>query len=342
MSSNLVNITEAERKLADRVNPAVTGNLALTSQTGGLAFTNAGEAMEFAKLMALSQIGVRKHLRGNPGACLAIVVQAVEWRMSPYAVANKSYNVNDQIAYESQLIQAVILQRAPIKGRFKVKYEGEGERRVCTVSATLSDGDSVDYRSPEFGKITPKNSPLWKSDPDQQQFYYSARALCRRHFPDVLLGVYAEDEIERDPERARDVTPKPRTLAGRLDALAAEGAGQVEDVAHDPETGEVHPDHEDSGEAPPSAPAEDAGAASPSHAPASAPDDDFPGDRPMRSQAAQKVFDAAMAKARRGSETLRRHLRTINEADEALLGEAEHDALGDAAAQADAAAAGQG
>lgn len=229
----MIEITDTEKRIAGRLDTSIAGALEVSRQAGGLEFRNAGEAMEFAKMMALSQIGVRKHLRGNVGACLAITVQAVEWGMSPFAVANKSYLVNDQIAYESQLVQAVILRRAPIKGRFQFAYTGEGERRRCKVTATLKDGDVVDYQTPEMGKIPVKNSPLWKGDPDQQLSYYAGRALCRRHFPDVLLGVYDIDELEdkpRDPERARDVTP--RTLAARLDALAADEPEIPDPVAY--------------------------------------------------------------------------------------------------------------
>lgn len=228
-TTSLVEISSKEQELAKRVDSRVTGGLEVSGRAGGLAFRTATEAMEFAKLMALSHVAVPKHLRGNPGACLAVTIQAVEWGMSPYAVANKSYSVNDRLSYESQLVQAVILKRAPIKGRFGVEYSGDGGKRRCHVSAVLADGSGVvEYVSPEFDKITPKNSPLWKSDPDQQQFYYSGRALCRRHFPDVLLGIYDRDEIEpAGPESARDVTP-PRSLAERMDALAA---GPAEDAA---------------------------------------------------------------------------------------------------------------
>jgi hypothetical protein len=234
---SMIDVAATERRVAERIDQSIAGGLAFSRGAGGIAFTNAGEAMEFAKMMAVSQIGVRKHLRGNVGACLAITVQSIEWGMSPFAVANKSYLVNDQIAYESQLVQAVILKRAPIKGRFKVEYIGAGGKRQCKVSATLLDGEVVDYTSPEFDKITPKNSPLWKSDPDQQQFYYSGRALCRRHFPDVLLGVYDVDELPeapRDPSGARNITPVTRTLESRLDALA-----DVVDAGHDQAVGEV-------------------------------------------------------------------------------------------------------
>lgn len=212
-----------EERLEKRLDPTISRELAVSDNAGGLAFSNAGQAMEFAKLMALSSTAVPKHLRGNPGACLAIVIQAVEWRLSPYAVANKSYSVNDRIAYESQLVQAVVLQRAPIKGRFQVHYSGEKEERTCHVSAELKDGTMVDYTSPPVGAIPVKNSPLWKGDPDQQLYYYSARALCRRHFPDVLLGIYARDELDDapaiGPDRARDVTPPP-VAAMTLDEFA--------------------------------------------------------------------------------------------------------------------------
>ncbi|WP_430912871.1 recombinase RecT [Methylobacterium sp. sgz302541] len=224
-AGNALSISDTERRIAERIDPETTRRLAVSDAAGGLSFVDMAQVMEFAKLMAVSAVAVPKHLRGNPGACVAVVMQAVEWRMSPYAVANKSYSVNDRLAYESQLVQAVILQRAPIKGRFKVEYFGEGDRRKCRVTAALNDGsgETVSYESPEFGKIQPKNSPLWKTDPDQQQFYYSGRALCRRHFPDVLLGVYAKDELEdagRDPAQARDVSP-PKGLDAKLDALAA-------------------------------------------------------------------------------------------------------------------------
>jgi hypothetical protein len=232
-----------EDKIAARIDQGTANALAVTERAGGVDFTNTAQAMEFAKMMSIGGIAVPKHVRGNPGVALAIVFQAIEWRMSPIALANKSYVVNDRLAYESQQIQAVILQRAPLKGRpharFKIEFDGEGEKRTCRVSALLEDGDTVDYTSPPRGRISPQNSPLWKTDPDQQLFYYSARALCRRHFPDVLLGVYSRDELEDSPrigpDHARDVTPQ--TLAEKLDALTAAtngAAAETVSIVEDP------------------------------------------------------------------------------------------------------------
>lgn len=314
MTSSVLEITPQERKIAERVNPDVTKALAISQTAGGVMFANVEQVTEFAKCLAISKGGVRKHLRGDVGACLAIVVQSIEWGMSPFAVANKSYFVNDQIAFESQLIQAVILKRAPIKGRIRFSFKGQGDQRVCTASATLADGTGeVEYVSPPFGKILPKNSPLWKNDPDQQHCYYSGRALCRRHFPDVLLGVYAEDEfigsqpMHVEPEHAKDVTP--RTMVQRLDALSGEtetapaAAVEVEDAADEDDVDDTD------------APSTQADPEDPVHA---------------------ALMDSLRRKAERGTNALRLGIKGLKDSDSALLTDEDHDLLGGIAEKADA------
>lgn len=170
---------------------------------GNLAPQNLGDIVRFAEVMARADIAIPKHLRDNPGACLAVCMQAFKWEMDPFSVAQKSYKVGDQMAYEAQLIAAVINTRAGLKRRPKIEYDGAGPDRRCIVTFDAMDGSTHVYESPRFAAITTKNSPLWKSDPDQQLGYYSVRAGARRHFPEVILGVYDRDEIEG----ARDVTP---------------------------------------------------------------------------------------------------------------------------------------
>lgn len=208
-STPLSTLSLGER-IAGKIDPDMTLSLP-TGEHGQLAFANLAQIMEVAKVVAISREAIPGHLRDNVGACLAICIQASEWQMSPFAVANKSYVVNNRMAFEAQLINAVILRRAPIVGRFKIEYTGKDETRQCRVSVKVKDGDAievVEYESPEFRKITVKNSPLWKGDPDQQLFYYSSRAMCRRHFPDVLLGIYTPDELAEETT-PRDVTPIP-------------------------------------------------------------------------------------------------------------------------------------
>lgn len=218
-----------EERIAARTDLTVAGATAVSSEVGGLSFKDMGQVMEFAKLMAVAGQAVPKHLRGQPGACLAVALQSLNWRMDPFAVANKSYSVNDRIAYEAQLIHAVIEQRAPIKGRIKGNVEGEGAKRRWRLWCETDDGDRVDYEGPEIGTIKTKNSPLWTADPDQQLWYYSVRAMCRRHFPDVILGVYEKDEIQ--PEAMRDVTPSERPQRVNLAQRIAQPATDTPETA---------------------------------------------------------------------------------------------------------------
>lgn len=207
-------------KLEGSIDKSTAGGIAL-SPTRGMVIESMGQAMEFAKLMSLMSQALPKHCRENVGICLNLAIQAYEWGMNPLAVANKSYVVTDRLCYESALYHSVVTRRAPITGRVKMEFSGDGPKRRCKVWAELSDGTgAVDYLSPEIGTIKTKNSPLWVADADQQLFYYSVRAFARRHFPDVMMGVYTVDEMQDSCETltaiVTDTRPKADRLAERL------------------------------------------------------------------------------------------------------------------------------
>lgn len=215
-----------------------------------IAPQNLGEVVKFAEVMSRAGNMLPKHLQGNVGGCTAVTMQALDWRMNPFAVASKSYEVQGRVAYEAQLIAAVVNTRSGIKGRLRYDFEGEGATLMCRVTGTL-DGTECVYETPPIGSITVKNSPLWKSDPRQQLGYFGARSWARRHCPEVILGVFDRDEAQE----IRDVTPQPTGLASRLkgepqggfsaagvadalgqsDAATASSGGQETTVKHDPE-----------------------------------------------------------------------------------------------------------
>ena len=93
-------------------------------------------------------------------------------------------------------------------------------------SRDADEGEEVPLESPEIGKIQPKNSPLWKTDPDQQLGYYTIRAWARRHRPDVLLGVYDREEaatMSREDGAATSFEQlEARALDGQVDQSAPE------------------------------------------------------------------------------------------------------------------------
>ncbi len=223
----------------DKISYAKIGMEASAARGGSLAPQTLGDVVAFAQVMSKADVALPKHLRGNAGACMAVTMQAFRWDMDAFAVANKTYLVNDRLAYEAQLVAAVVHTRAPIQGRPNYIYLGEGPSRQCKIVCRMSDGEEREYTSPRFDQITTKNSPLWKSDPDQQLGYFAIRSWARRHTPEVILGVYTPDEVET----FRNVTPKQSQGTGmkaRLEARAAAPTGF--DPAHVArETGAVDP-----------------------------------------------------------------------------------------------------
>jgi hypothetical protein len=188
--------------------------------------------MEFSKMMAASGSAVPKHLRGQPGACLGILDDAIRFQINPYALARQSYFVNDILAYQAAVFMAVINAHAPLKTRPDIRFDGEGQEMRATVTGIFRDGAERTYTSPRIADIQPKNSPLWKSDPGQQLSYYSLRAFARRWCPEVIMGIHDVDEIRE--AQMTDVTPKaealPRPAPRSLEEFAAAASG-----AHSPE-----------------------------------------------------------------------------------------------------------
>lgn len=239
-----------------RIDRAITAGIPISTSLGGIDVKDYGQFMELAKTMATAKHSIPQWLRGSPGDCLMIWQRAHRWGMDPYFVAEKSYLMinprtgESKVGWESQLIHAVIEAMAPLKGRLRHRYEGEGDNIVCIVSATFKGEDSPhEYRSEPLGKRIKdigtsekgnfRGSPLWKQKPRVQLFYDASRDWARINCPDVLAGVYSQDELA-DMEPV-DVTPtnalppesKSAALSKRLrDANAKHATSRGLDVDH--------------------------------------------------------------------------------------------------------------
>ena len=176
----------------------------------------------FADFMCKAVITVPKHLQGNSGDCLAVTMQAMQWGMNPFAVAQKTHLVSGNLGYEAQLVNAVIIARAPIIGRPDYEWYGENWDKVdgktsksgqhgVRVWATIKGESQPRILDISFAQVgTTRNSPNWVNDPKQQLAYLAIKKWARLHTPDVLLGVYTVDELQDGAEI--DVTPKAAQL----------------------------------------------------------------------------------------------------------------------------------
>lgn len=175
----------------------------------------------FASVMAEGKSTVPAHLAGKPADCLAVALQAAQWGMNPYAVAQKTHLVNGTLGYEAQLVNAVITSSTAVKGRFKYEYGGDWEKFKpgtanaanerglwVRVGAVLRGEEEITWGEPlYFEFVTTRNSPLWKTAPKQQLAYLAVKYWARLYCPDVILGVYTPDEFEQKERVERDVTP---------------------------------------------------------------------------------------------------------------------------------------
>jgi hypothetical protein len=163
-----------------------------------------------AELLSSSTITVPKHLQNHPGDCFAIVMQAAQWGMNPFSVAQKTHLVNGVLGYEAQLVNAVIQSSGAIHGRFHYQYTGEDTNNLaCRVGAVIKGESEIVWSEwLEKSKVATQNSPLWKTNPKQQLGYLQVKNWARLYCPGAILGVYSEDELQEFPAE-KVINPLP-------------------------------------------------------------------------------------------------------------------------------------
>lgn len=193
--------------------------------------------MKLADFMASAKSTVPQAYRNNPGDCLAVVMQATQWRMNPYTVAQKTHFINGNIGYEAQLVNAVISNSGAIKGQFHYEWFGEWTKVIgkFEIKTSTKDNKTSEYRVPGWnlkdeeglgikiwatlkGETEPRvlelllaqartrNSTLWADDPKQQIAYLAQKRWTRLYAPGVIMGVYTADELEDYQPQEIDVT----------------------------------------------------------------------------------------------------------------------------------------
>ena len=206
---------------------AITSQHSATVGTAAAIFSPEGmnQLVRFAGLMAESKATVPAHLAGKPADCLAVTMQAAQWGMNPFAVAQKTHVVNGTLGYEAQLVNAVVSSSNLLATRLNYQWDGDWSKvngktdkspnLTVTVSAILKGEAEPRALTISMAQAGVRNSPLWEQDPRQQLAYLCVKRWARLHAPDVLLGVYTPDELqEAKPRVERDVTPAPSTAAG--------------------------------------------------------------------------------------------------------------------------------
>lgn len=213
---------------------AITSQPSATVGTAAAIFSPEGmnQLVRFAELMAASKATVPQHLAGKPSDCLAVTMQAAQWGMNPFAVAQKTHVVNGTLGYEAQLVNAVVSSSNLLSTRLNYRWDGDWSKvngksdkspsLTVTVSAVLKGEAEPRELTISMAQAGVRNSPLWEQDPRQQLAYLCVKRWARLHAPDVLLGVYTPDELQEvTPRVERDITPQSSTAAGMNNLINA-------------------------------------------------------------------------------------------------------------------------
>ena len=173
--------------------------------------------MRVAELMANGRSTVPAHLQKNPADCMAVVMQAMQWGMSPFVVAQKTHVVSGHLGYEAQLVNAVVQNSGAIDGRFHYEFRGNSPAIECRVGAIIRGENEVTWGEwLNENKVTTKNSPLWKTNPKQQLGYLQVKNWARMYCPGAILGVYSPDEFE---------APQPRNMGQAVEVQSTPNPG---------------------------------------------------------------------------------------------------------------------
>lgn len=148
-----------------------------------------------ATLMSRSGL-VPMHLRGEDKVsdCFLVTAQAFRWRMDPFSVAQHTFVLKGKLGYEGKLIAGVINASGKLAGNLSYRYAGEGKERAVTVVGTLK-GESQERTVEGTVAQWSTDNEMWRKDPDQILAYRGAREWARRHMPEAVLGIQAEEEL---------------------------------------------------------------------------------------------------------------------------------------------------
>lgn len=155
-----------------------------------------GEAMKLADMMSKARL--LPQAVQNPADAFLVINQAMRWGMDPFAVAQEVSVIQGKLMHSGKIVAAAIQSSGVLDGRLHYDYAGDGEARQVTVRALLRGETEAREVVVKLRDARTQNK-VWTTQPDQQLAYHGARVWARRYAPEVMLGVYAPEEMDDAP-----------------------------------------------------------------------------------------------------------------------------------------------
>lgn len=172
-----------------------------------------------AEMMAKSRHAVPKHLRENPGGCMAVTMQAMRWNMDPFALAVKTYQIDDNpIAYEGQAVIAALNNSPLLATRLSFRWDGQWEKIVGRFKEVESRKKDKDGNPILDAKGQPKKYivPDWDFNKDEEGLSVTVWAtLVGEAEPRTLTLLMKQARVRNSPLWTEDPKQQLAYLAGR-------------------------------------------------------------------------------------------------------------------------------
>ena len=164
---------------AGAVAQKTAGGGALSVFADGASFNT---ALRMAQCLASSTV-VPKEYHGNVGNCMIAIEMASRINTSPMMVMQNLYIVNGRPAWSSQWIIAMINSSR----RYKTELQFEFGHKVYGPKITMNMANDEGWTS--------KNGSKWKTMPDVMIQYRAASFFGRMNCPDMIMGIYSQEEV---------------------------------------------------------------------------------------------------------------------------------------------------
>ncbi len=184
-----------------------------TKQQWSLAPASLSEAMEFAKMMAESEM-VPKNFRGKPGDVLIAVQMGSEVGMQPMASIQNIAVINGKPGIYGDAGKAILLSKGCILDEDDIEVVKKNGKARCKITRPgrppVERTYSID--NARTAGLWGKDGP-WKTNPERQMawraFWFAARDVAS----DLLKGLGGAEELgDYKPYPERDITPQAAAI----------------------------------------------------------------------------------------------------------------------------------
>lgn len=188
--------------------------------------SNLAAAMEFAKNIANTAL-VPDAFRGKPAELLAVMVYGDELGMTPLR-AIRSFNIiSGQPSLKAEAKAAMVMS-SPLCEYFTLVESTPDVARYTTKRRGAPVPVDMAYTMAEARSANLTGKQVWKSHPAAMLRARCSAALALAVYPDLVGGVYTDDEVEeivaerRGSTRVEQRTERPRATAAASAAKRAE------------------------------------------------------------------------------------------------------------------------